>query len=131
MKKLLFSLGIFILTVLLTSFSFSGKEQMKTSEVVDFSMKLHSEQETNFLTDILSSNYTKDTTKIKAEDVDFYEINITVKLPSGEEAGFFQNSISSKYTADKKIWEKWTTSTSGAHNHTKVLEKLEKVLRKY
>lgn len=130
MKKLLFSLGVFTLIVLLSSFCLSSYKQLNTVETsVPIIPNFKHE---NIFSEVAPLNSSAmDTVKVKIENVDFYEINITVKLPSGEDAGFFQNSISSKYTADKGIWEKWTTSTSGAHNHTKVLEKLEKVLRKY
>lgn len=128
MRKLLLSLSVFVLIVLLSSFSLSSEKQINISEV-NPSMK-HS-YEASILKDTLSRKYIKDTIMGKTEEVDFYEINISVKLPSGEEAGFFQNSISSKYTSGKGEWEKWTTTTSGAYNHTKVLEKLEEVLRKY
>jgi len=128
MKKLIFSLGFFALIVLLASFNLSAKQQLNTVEAT-YTSTQNSKQENLLSENILLEGVTVDT--IKTEEVDFYEINITVKLPSGKEAGFFQKSISSKYTADKGIWEKWTATSSGAHNHTKVLEKLEKVLRKY
>lgn len=131
MKKLLFSLGIFILIVLFSSFSLSVKERIKTTEVVDLSMKFYSEQETSFPKDILSSNFLKDAVGMKTEEVDFYEINITIKLPSGEEVGFFQKSISNKYTSGKGEWDRWTASALGHYNHTKILEKIEEVLKKY
>lgn len=130
MRKLLLSLGVFTFIVLLSSFSLSSEEQLNISEV-DLSMKHASEYETNSFNDALSRKYVKDTIREKFEEVDYYEIDISVKLPSGEEVGFFQKSISSKYTSGKGEWEKWTTTSSGAHNHRKVLEKLEEVLRKY
>lgn len=119
MRKLLLSLSVFVLIVLLSSFGLTSEKQTYISEA-NLSTK-HSYE----------ASALKDTIKEKTEEVDFYEINITVTLPSGEEAGFFQKSISSKYTSGKGEWEKWTNTSSGAYNHTKVLEKLEEVLRKY
>lgn len=130
MRKLLLSLGVFTFIVLLSSFSLSSEEQLNISEV-GLSVKHSSEYETNSFNNALSRKYVKDTIREKTEEVDYYEIDISVKLPSGEEAGFLQNSISSKYTSGKGEWEKWTATSSGAYNHTKVLEKLEEVLRKY